>query len=464
MKQIWKILIITGVLVIIQFLVPAKQTQASMPSVAFIVDFSESMGGMIGVEEKKIDRAREILFRVLDNLGESSDIGFTFVGNRDKDACDDVELFLVTGESDRKALKARMSEIVPKGKAPLALALKKTVERFKDEDNVLSIVFITDGESTCEGDLIKTAREIKERYDYSIYFYVIGMNPRATNAQLTRVAWAGFGKIYHIRAQPFKDNKSDRTRELYAERRKDEIDETVRLITDKLEHPFIHTPKVFTDGEMVLIPAGKFTMGGSPVQRMHPNEYPRHEVYLDAFYIDKYEVTQRQYKEVMGDNPSLWIGSDLPVDSPSWFEAKEYCEKVGKRLPTEAEWEKAAKGGRDDMWAGTSNREDFGEYVWCDDTGADIHTNPVGLKKPNGYGLYDMSGNVQEWVSDWFGENYYRTSPKENPRGPEHGVSRVLRGGNWDSHTPSVRTTFRYGHVPEIKHAINGFRCAKSEE
>lgn len=464
MKRSRKLLIITGVLVIFQFLVPVKQTQAGAPSAAFIVDFSESMGGMLGAGETKMDRAREILFSVLDNLEEPFHIGLTFVGHRDKDACDDVELSLITKESDRKTLKARMSEIVPKGKASLELALKKTVERFKDEDNVLSVVFITDGKLACEGDLIKTAREIKERYGYSIYFYVIAMNPRGNSSQLFQVAWSGYGKVYRIRAQSAKDSNSDRARKLYVEKRKKEIEETVQLITDKLKNPFIHTPKVIADGDMVLIPAGAFTMGGSPVQRLHPNEYPRHEVYLDAFSIDRYEVTQRQYREVMGDNPSLWIGSDMPVDRPSWFEAKEYCEKVGKRLPTEAEWEKAAKGGRDDMWAGTSNREDFGEYVWCDDTGADIQTHPVGLKKPNGYGLYDMSGNVQEWVSDWFGERYYKTSPKENPRGPEHGVSRVLRGGNWDSHTPSVRTTYRYGNVPDSKHGINGFRCAKSAE
>jgi formylglycine-generating enzyme required for sulfatase activity len=465
MKRRWKLLIITGVLIFAQFLIPVKQTEAGEPSAAFIVDFSESMGETLGEGETKIDRARGILFKVLDNFNASSPIGIVLIGHRDKDACDDIELVVITEETDRDALKTRLTELVPKGKSLCARALKETVEKFKDDDNILSIVFMTDGNVSCEGDLISTARELKERYDYNLYFHVIGLNPQGgNNSKLVQVAWAGYGTFHPIRARSGRASQSDKTKQFIIDRRKTNVDNIVQSVTENLKNPFMHTPKAITNDEMVLIPAGTFTMGGSPVKKVHPNEHPRHEVYLDAFYIDKYEVTQRQYREVMGDNPSIWIGSDLPVDRPSWFEAKEYCEKVGKRLPTEAEWEKAAKGGRDDIWAGTSDREKLEEYVWCDDTGAEIKTHPVGLKKPNGYGLYDMSGNVQEWVSDWFGKDYYKTSPKENPQGPEHGVSRVLRGGNWDSHTPSVRTTFRYGDVSETKHGINGFRCAKSEE
>lgn len=459
-----KVLLITAIFIIVQFLVLMRQIQAGEPSIAFIVDFSESMGEIHWGEEKKIDVAREVLFRILDNFEESVDIGFTFIGHRYKDACDDVEISLLTKESDRQKIKERLLEIVPMGKAPLALAMEKTVERFKGRENVLSIVLITDGKITCEGDLIKTAREIKERYDYSIYFHVISIYPVSYKSRLVQVVWSGYGTFHGIPAYSSEDSKSDRALKFYQEKRKKEIEKTVQSITDKLKNPFIHNPKIVSDEDMVLIPAGEFTMGGSPVKKLHPNEYPRHEVYLDAFYIDKYEVTQRQYRKIMGDNPSLWIGSDLPVDRVSWFEAKEYCEKVGKRLPTEAEWEKAAKGGKNNIWAGTDDKEKLSEYAWCDDTGAEMKTHPVGLKKPNGYGLYDMSGNVQEWVYDWFGKDYYKTSSKENPQGPEYGVSRVLRGGSWDSHMSSVRTTFRYGNVPETKYGINGFRCAKSAE
>jgi formylglycine-generating enzyme required for sulfatase activity len=175
-------------------------------------------------------------------------------------------------------------------------------------------------------------------------------------------------------------------------------------------------------------------------------------------------VTQKQYKEVMGENPSLWIRSDLPVESVSWSEAKEYCEKVGKRLPTEAEWEKAAEGGRDDIWSGTSSKEKLEDYAWFANN-AGGRTHPVGQKKPNGYGIYDMSGNVSEWVADWYDKDYYRNSPKENPKGPDKNLLyKITRGGCWDYHVMEIRTSTRYSKYPDVHYGTIGFRCAKSVE
>lgn len=437
-------LIVLGALIIIQFLTTLKIAEAYSSSVEFIVDFSESMNDKIG-DKSKIEISREILVNILDEIRKPVDVGLTFYGHREKDKCDDIELVVASEGIDRETMKKKLMNTEPKGKAPIALALKMTAERLKDIRNSMTIVLITDGKMDCEGDLIKTAREIKEKYDYSIVFHVIGLNPaREDRMRLYRVAYAGYGKYHNIK-------------------NKDNIKEVIKSITESLNNPEVHNPKVVNLNDMVLIPAGEFIMGsGLPIG--NPNERPAHSVYLDAFYIDKYEVTQKQYKEVMGENPSFWIGSDLPVECVTWFEAKEYCEKVGKRLPTEAEWEKAAKGGRNDIWAGTSNVENLAEYAWCDDTNAQGRTHPVGLKKPNGYGIYDMSGNVQEWIADWFNSGYYKISPKDNPKGPDKGVFKILRGGDWDHHKYEIRTSNRYVKTGDVRYGDNGFRCAKSAE
>jgi formylglycine-generating enzyme required for sulfatase activity len=236
----------------------------------------------------------------------------------------------------------------------------------------------------------------------------------------------------------------------------------IPFLIEKAIPPFIHYPLANTD-EMALIPEGEFLMGTA--KGYNADERPKHKVYLDAYYIDKYMVTQKHYRMVMGENPSVWHGSDMPVHMVDWHQAKSFCDKIGKRLPTEAEWEKAAKGGKDHTWAGTSDKDRVGEYAWFGELGAgfaDERIKPVGLKKPNGYGIYDMSGNTGEWVSDWYQRDYYSVSPKKNPAGPENGVFRVYRGGDWDRHFPGIRTSLRRAGVPERRKTGTGFRCAKS--
>ena len=245
--------------------------------------------------------------------------------------------------------------------------------------------------------------------------------------------------------------------------------------------------RVGKDGApMVLVPAGSFPMGVPPGDRDGGrDEYPRHEVFLDAFHIDKYEVTNGRYLEfirVTGhrkpqhpSNPkrNLWQGgmmpeevADRPVINVDWYDADAYCKWAGKRLPTEAEWEKAAKGNHDHR------------FPWGNVEPTDKHLNflqrwigertlmPVGSyeagKSP--YGVYDVAGNVFEWVADWYDSGYYVKSPAKNPKGPETGTRKVVRGSGWPSETPTVRIFTRFGSDPKNRNESTGFRCAKDAD
>ncbi|MEK7399599.1 MAG: SUMF1/EgtB/PvdO family nonheme iron enzyme [Candidatus Poribacteria bacterium] len=221
--------------------------------------------------------------------------------------------------------------------------------------------------------------------------------------------------------------------------------------------------------EMVLIPAGEFQMGSNDGEN---DEKPVHAVYLNAFYMDKYEVTNTQYgkfmKESKHEAPKYWNDSSFntpnhPVVGVSWNDAKAYAEWAGKRLPTEAEWEKAARGGLVGKlypWGDTLTHDDAnyngtgGKDIWK-------YTSPVGSFAPNGYGLYDMAGNVWEWCADWYDSNYYSNSPKSNPAGPSSGELRVLRGGSWsDNLVNALRVAFRY-YVNPLYYSSIGFRCVQ---
>lgn len=228
-------------------------------------------------------------------------------------------------------------------------------------------------------------------------------------------------------------------------------------------------------GIAVWIPSGPFLMG-SEDEEAWSSEKPVHQVELDGFYLDLYPITNAQYArfvEQTGHSPpkgsSPWnkwkkgqppVGyENHPVVLVSWFDAQVYCEWSGKRLPTEAEWEKAARGGVQGK-----------KYPWGDRIDPDLanygdavgKTTPVGSYPPNGYGLYDMAGNVWEWCADWFDETYYTYSPTRNPSGPESGSERVLRGGCWHREATSLRCSNHYHNLP--KHRVNsvGFRCAQN--
>ena len=265
---------------------------------------------------------------------------------------------------------------------------------------------------------------------------------------------------------------------------------------------------------MVLVLAGEFEMGRH-VGSGESDELPLHDIYVSSFYMDQYEVTNQQYcdylndaysrnlievrgdgvdtgdvyavggidiyfrtNEQLPDSRIYWNGStfivasgkeDHPIAFVSWYGANAYAQFYGKRLPTEAEWEYAARGGLryykypwgNDIsdtqanYSGSSDPYESGSWPW---------TTPVGYYSPNGYGLYDVAGNLWEWCSDWYSSTYYASSPYYNPQGPGSGSNCVLRGGNWSDYVINLRCADRLSRNPNITEDNFGFRCAKDAQ
>ncbi|MBC8283125.1 MAG: SUMF1/EgtB/PvdO family nonheme iron enzyme [Nitrospinae bacterium] len=244
----------------------------------------------------------------------------------------------------------------------------------------------------------------------------------------------------------------------------------------KVEDKLIDIAGTKGPAEMVAVKGGCFQMGSN---QGAASERPVHEVCVNDFKIDKYEVTQRQFQAYMQHNPARFKGADKPVERVTWHEAKEYCKRAGKRLLTEAEWEYAARGGTSTEYY-WGNEFETGKSNLCDST-CDMNissknvtdgfpnTAPVGSFPANPLGLHDMAGNVYEWTSDWMDDKYYMNSPKDNPKGPERtnpsdrkggGVRKVLRGGAWASNADSQRSAARKGFVVDYRIDLFGVRCA----
>jgi formylglycine-generating enzyme required for sulfatase activity len=220
--------------------------------------------------------------------------------------------------------------------------------------------------------------------------------------------------------------------------------------------------------EFVLIPAGTFTMGGDIMKEDAWNdEEPRHKVTISKpFYYGKFEVTQAEWKAVMGGDPSSNKGARNPVENISWEEAKEFVARLNKkekhsryRLPTEAEWEYAARAGTNSDYFFGNDAGELKNYAWNNDN-SDGSSHPVGEKLPNPWGLYDVFGNVDEWVEDFFQDDYYTNSPSADPQGPSSGDLRVLRGCSYASHPEwdHCRLTKRDYMPQNGKSRITGFR------
>jgi len=218
----------------------------------------------------------------------------------------------------------------------------------------------------------------------------------------------------------------------------------------------------------VLIPAGKFLMGSPDREKARlSNEGPQLEVTISKqFYMGVYEVTQEQYEAVMGTNPSGFKGSKFPVEQVSWDDAVEFCKKLsvktGKtvRLPTEAEWEYACRAGSNARFCFGDDDSELGGYAWYGDN-SDGKTHPVGEKKPNVFGLYDMHGNILEWCRDWYAKSY-ESPTNVDPIGPDSGTDRVLRGGCWGVIPALCRSAFRNARTPKIRSFNFGFRVVVS--
>lgn len=215
--------------------------------------------------------------------------------------------------------------------------------------------------------------------------------------------------------------------------------------------------------DMVLIPPGEFLMGSE--EKDFPNERPRRKVYLDAYYIDKYEVTAASYRlftQATGRPAPRQTFPDkdrYPAVYMTWKDAMAYCEFHGKRLPTEAQWEKAARGGSEGRYSFGDDKGQLGAYAWhWGNSGKTVH--PVGGRKPNGYGLYDMEGNVLEWTADWYDPDYYSGGPAVNPQGPAEGREKVIRGGSAFVSADLCRPAARMRSGPDTRYSVKGFRCA----
>jgi formylglycine-generating enzyme required for sulfatase activity len=217
---------------------------------------------------------------------------------------------------------------------------------------------------------------------------------------------------------------------------------------------------------MVLVQGGTFTMGCRAKNEANckENEKPTHRVSVGSFYIGKFEITQLQYDSIMGKNPSHHKNCpDCPVEEVSWNDAQAFCKKLSAlsgstyRLPTEAEWEYAARGGKKMKDLIYSGSDHIDEVAWYNGNALGT-TAPVGGKQPNKLGLYDMSGNVAEWCSDWYSDAYYRLNLGGNPQGPENGREKVIRGGSWDFVESYCSTTYRLWNGPSYKNGYTGFR------
>jgi len=246
------------------------------------------------------------------------------------------------------------------------------------------------------------------------------------------------------------------------------------------------TPQVIktkTGVEMIKIPGGWFEMGS---RTGSPDESPVHKVWVSPFWMDRYEVAQEQFKKFQLSDPSHFKNPKNPLEQMNWTDAAIYCNQRsraesleicydeetwdcnfqanGYRLPTEAEWEYACRAGTSTDYMFGNDRRKLKEYAWFAENSFGS-THPVGQKKPNPWGLFDMYGNVAEWCNDFYSENYYQKSPKEDPKGPARGNEKVLRGGAWNSTAQSCRSSYRASDISIDDTCLAsdaiGFRCVR---
>jgi formylglycine-generating enzyme required for sulfatase activity len=247
------------------------------------------------------------------------------------------------------------------------------------------------------------------------------------------------------------------------------------------EHLQSQPPKEITNSigmKLVLTPKGTFMMGSPESEEARFEDETQHEVTISKdYYLGVHEVTQAQYEKVMGTKPSYFQGDEIkgsstnnPVESVSWLDAVEFCKKLSDlpeekaagrvyRLPTEAEWEYACRAGSKSAYSFGASSKSLGDYAWFGENSG-RQTHPVGEKKANAWGLYDMHGNVWELCSDWYGE--YPKGAVSDPSGPNEGSYRVIRGGGWNDEAADCRSANRARIVPSDRSINLGFRVALS--
>lgn len=261
--------------------------------------------------------------------------------------------------------------------------------------------------------------------------------------------------------------------------------EEVKIELDKtntIDLKMIEGSDILVIENMIFLKGGTFQMGSNDGGN---DEKPVHSITVSDFFIGKYEITQKEWKEIMGNNPSNFKGDNLPVEKVSWYDAVEFCNKKsdregltrcytgssivikcnfnanGYRLPTEAEWEYACRGGSRTALYEYSGSNNIGDVAWYDSNSGN-KTHPVSKKKANELGIYDMSGNVWEWCNDWYNKKYYKNSPWNNPKGPNSGSRRVKRGGSVRLHSSSCFVAVRSSYFPSYTYGVIGFRIVRS--
>jgi formylglycine-generating enzyme required for sulfatase activity len=306
---------------------------------------------------------------------------------------------------------------------------------------------------------------VSEETQYELLYRHLTRQPRVIRPELGKIRT--LEPVNKLNALPIEDRQQEFVPIPEASPRTKDISKPQPVIVQPAQPA--QTPSENLNGvklEMVYIPSGEFLMGSNE----YSDEGPIHRVKLSPYFIGKYPVTQAQWKAVMGNNPSRFQGDDLPVETVSWEDAKKFCEtisaKTGKtyRLPTEAEWEMACRAGSNGKYCFGDDEKLLGEYAWYGQN-SDDKTHPVGQKKPNAWGLFDMHGNVWEWCGDWYGGRYYSECEKQglvtDPQGPATGSYRVARGGGWNNYAVRCRSADRGGVVPGNRRDGLGFRLVR---
>lgn len=267
---------------------------------------------------------------------------------------------------------------------------------------------------------------------------------------------------------PFQSKKMDEKRlatakKLWASRGKSDV------VIEEIPSHTLPQPIMELIHDMVRVEGGTFTMGGTREQGedAFEDESPTHKVTLSTYSIGRYPVTQDQWEAVMGSNPSHFKGEKLPVESVSWFDCQDFAQKLSEmtgrrfRLPTEAEWEYAARGGKKGKRYKYSGGNILNQVGWYNENSGGV-SHEVGKKSPNELGIYDMSGNIWEWVQDWKGD--YSKEDQINPKGPETGIERVCRGGGWNRENDRARVSYRGDDQATLRYCSLGLRIALEED
>jgi sulfatase modifying factor 1 len=367
-------------------------------------------------------------------------------------------LFLFTQNVYSQVLPT-MTPVNSTDSAGLKKAKSKPVKSTPSDNNTQTIKFISDEECNILIDAenrghLKPNALLKINLRKGQYLLeVVGVNRADKINETLVVDETGTERLYPISLKAVTDTRVEKQAEVQRTAEQAELQRKAGQAELQREAEAKHL-------NLVLVQGGTFSMGSDGGES---NEKPIHTVTVNGFYMSRYMVTQAQWRIVMGNNPSSTQCDDCPVDNITWDDAQAYCQKLSQlngktyRLPTEAEWEYAARGGikgKGYTYSGSNSIEEVGWYGGNSDNS--IH--PVGEKQPNELGLYDLTGNVNEWCSDWYDQNYYGSSPAQNPRGASTGSFRVIRGGGWLSPSGSCRATCRIVCAPDSHFGGLGFR------